>query len=55
MVEDPKYKMKYYVFRDPPGSCLTKFGSRFSETKWRDRIGIIHIKFKKSSVLSINN
>ena len=55
MVEDPKYKMKNSVLRDPPGSRLTKFGSRFSDTKWRDKIGIIHIKFKKSSVLSISN
>ena len=55
MVEDPKYKMKNYIFRDPPSSCLTEFGSRFFVKKWRDRIGIIHIKFKKSSVLSNNN
>ena len=55
MVEDPKYKMKNFVFHDPPGTRMTKFGSRFSVTKWRDRIGIIHIKFEKSSVLSNNN
>ena len=44
--------MKNFVFQDPPGSWVTEFGSGFSATKWRDRIAIIHIKIKKSSVLS---
>ena len=52
MVEDPKYKMKNSVFQDSPGSWVTEFGFGFSVTKWRDRIAIILIKIKKSSVLS---